>query len=268
MRFFSAGVNLRDAARWAADVEGQDRFGLVALHGAAKAIVGHAVYVRTEAAQAEVAFEVLDAWQGKGLATILLGQLAEAAEQRGIDVFSAEVMPSNHRMLEIFRESGFSPIYRSGSGSVRIEFPVTLSAEGQERYERREQIAASAALRSFLRPASIAVIGASRRRGTIGGEIFHNLLSAGFPGPVYPVNPTAGVVQSVMAYPRSRTSRAPWSSPSWPYRLPRSPASSASAPRRASGPSSSSPQASRRAVTKEPRASTSWWRSAGTPGCG
>lgn len=51
-----------------------------------------------------------------------------------------------------------------------------------------------------FRPRSIAVIGASRKRGTIGGEIFHNLVRCGFNGPVYPVNPTAESVQSVRAY--------------------------------------------------------------------
>jgi acyl-CoA synthetase (NDP forming) len=46
-----------------------------------------------------------------------------------------------------------------------------------------------------------AVIGASRSRATIGGDIFHNLLNYEFAGPVYPVNPVASVVQSVTAYP-------------------------------------------------------------------
>jgi acetyl coenzyme A synthetase (ADP forming)-like protein len=45
------------------------------------------------------------------------------------------------------------------------------------------------------------VIGASRRRGTPGGEVFHNLLFGEFAGPVYPVNLAAPVVQSVAAYP-------------------------------------------------------------------
>lgn len=52
----------------------------------------------------------------------------------------------------------------------------------------------------FFHPRSIAVVGASRRRGTIGGEVFHNLLEHGFPGAVYPVNPTSKVIQSVRAY--------------------------------------------------------------------
>jgi acetyl coenzyme A synthetase (ADP forming)-like protein len=58
-----------------------------------------------------------------------------------------------------------------------------------------------AGMRAVFRPRSIAVIGASRTRGTIGGEIFHNLMERGFSGPVYPVNPKSEVVQSVRAYP-------------------------------------------------------------------
>jgi acetyl coenzyme A synthetase (ADP forming)-like protein len=56
-------------------------------------------------------------------------------------------------------------------------------------------------IEAIFRPRSIAVIGASRERGSIGAEIFHNLLEHGFAGAVYPVNPKAQVVQSVRAYP-------------------------------------------------------------------
>jgi acetyl coenzyme A synthetase (ADP forming)-like protein len=53
----------------------------------------------------------------------------------------------------------------------------------------------------LFRPRAVAVIGASRERGTIGAEIFHNLVRNGFQGAVFPVNPKATVVQSVQAYP-------------------------------------------------------------------
>src|SRR6267154_5090295 len=60
---------------------------------------------------------------------------------------------------------------------------------------------APSGLDAIFRPRSVAVIGASRRSGSIGAAIFKNLLEKGFEGPVYPVNPTARVVQSVLAYP-------------------------------------------------------------------
>ena len=56
-------------------------------------------------------------------------------------------------------------------------------------------------LEPLLSPRSVAVIGASRRRDSIGGAILHNLIEQGFQGPVYPVNPKATHVQSIAAYP-------------------------------------------------------------------
>ena len=56
-------------------------------------------------------------------------------------------------------------------------------------------------LNALFAPRSIAVIGAGRERGSVGGEIFHNLLTHAFTGPVYPVNAKAKTVQSVRAYP-------------------------------------------------------------------
>ena len=107
---------------------------------------------------------------------------------------------SNYRMIQVFRESGFPVKLRSAPEALEIELPTSLSAGALERFEERERIGAVAAVRSFLEPSSVAVIGASRRRGTIGGEILHNLLAAGFSGPVYAVNNKADVVQSLPAY--------------------------------------------------------------------
>ncbi len=64
-------------------------------------------------------------------------------------------------------------------------------------------------LAALFRPRAVAVIGASRERGTIGAEIFHNLISNGFQGAAYPVNPKAPVVQSVRAYPSIEAVPAP-----------------------------------------------------------
>jgi acetyltransferase len=57
-------------------------------------------------------------------------------------------------------------------------------------------------LDAIFRPRSVAVVGASRRRQTIGREVLRNLLDFEFNGPVYPVNPSATVVHSIRAYKR------------------------------------------------------------------
>jgi acetate---CoA ligase (ADP-forming) len=202
LRFFSGCPNLARAVQWATEVDYERRYGLVATSGPDGRVVGHAGFERQadHPDRAEVAMEIADAMQGKGLGTILLGQLAEAANQLGIQVLDAEVLAENHQMVKVFRDCGFPVKTHSLPGYLLIEFPTSLSLEALARFERREQVAATAAMRAFFEPRSVAVVGASRRRGTVSGELFHNLLAAGFNGPVYPVNPKASVVQSVVAY--------------------------------------------------------------------
>lgn len=204
LRFFSATTDifLMGEARREADVDYVKTFGLLATAGLDERVVGHALYVvPLEGDRADVGIAIAEEYQGRGLGTILLGQLAEMAAQNGIHVFEAEVLPENQRMLEVFRESGFPIEVRAAPGQVVVTLPTSLTDEAREHFERREQIASVNALRWFFTPRSVAVVGASRDRGTIGGEIFHNLLQFGFVGPVYPVNLAAPVVQSVPAYP-------------------------------------------------------------------
>ena len=70
--------------------------------------------------------------------------------------------------------------------------------EAEAEHEKR---AVAASLLPLFFPRSVAVIGASNDRSSIGGKLFHNILSTGFTGPLYPVNPKAKVINSVLAYP-------------------------------------------------------------------
>jgi len=65
----------------------------------------------------------------------------------------------------------------------------------------RTQHPRSTTLDGLFRPRSIAVIGASRRKGAIGFEITRNLINYEFPGAVYPVNPNAQTVHSIRCHP-------------------------------------------------------------------
>ena len=151
-RFFSGGPNLRQMARWAVDVDYNDRYGLVATTGPKERIVAHAAFVRLDDDRAEVAFEIADELQGRGLGTILYAHLAEAAEERGITTFEAEVLPENKRMLEVFRDSGFPVTTGLSRESFVVASPTALSAEAVERFEQRDQIAALNAMQHFLAP--------------------------------------------------------------------------------------------------------------------
>lgn len=199
-RFFSAGGDMETMARRLAGIAAGDGFGLLALSGPEESPVGHAMFAPTAAGRAEVAFAVADRLQGQGLGTLLLGQVAEAARAAGIDTLEAEVMPENARMLEVFARSGFPIRTGSRQGQVTVEFPSLITSEVLQVFESRDALATAAAVAHVLEPQSVAVVGASRRRGSIGAEVFHNLLTAGFAGPVYPINAEAEVVQSVPAY--------------------------------------------------------------------
>ncbi|HET7465335.1 MAG TPA: GNAT family N-acetyltransferase [Candidatus Dormibacteraeota bacterium] len=199
-RFFAAVANADALAANMAQVDYRTRMGIVALAGPDDAIVGHAMYVETEPRKAELALAIADEFQGRGLGTILLGQLAEAAAASGFDVLEAIVKPENHRMLAMLRESGFPVSARSEPGEVHAEIPTALTAEGLRAFEDRERLAAVAAVTHLLSPRSLAVIGASRQRGTIGAELLRNVLAMRFNGPVYPVNPAADTVEGVKAF--------------------------------------------------------------------
>jgi acetyl coenzyme A synthetase (ADP forming)-like protein len=203
MRFFGpvSDYTLASLAHRDTRVDYARRFGLVATAGPDERIVAHALYAATLDDWAEAAFAVADEYQGRGLGTIMLGHLAEIAAGHGIRIFEAYVRPDNPQMVRVFRESGFPIDVKSNGYELRVTFPTALTDDALLCFERREQIAAANALAAFFAPRAVAVIGASRRRGTIGGVLFHNLAHNGFTGPVYPVNPAAAEVQGVPAYP-------------------------------------------------------------------
>src|SRR6266545_2951907 len=200
LRFYSSASGSALATEAHREANLDHTFGLLAFSGAEERVVGHAFYAVVDEHRAEVAFTIANDFQGRGLGTMLLGQLAEVAAAAGIQVFEAEVVAANHAMLHVFRASGFPIEVDASAGQLHVTFPTSFSAEAIKRFEQRETIAAVNALKLFFNPRAVAVIGASRQRGTIGGEIFHNLLSYGFQGPVYPVNPSAEVIQCVPAY--------------------------------------------------------------------
>jgi acetate---CoA ligase (ADP-forming) len=187
LRYFTGAANIEAGARWAADVDRKERDGLLATAGDGT-IVGHAAWARLSPDRAEVAFEVADAMRGRGLGTILLAHLAFAAHAQGIETFRAEVLPENHAMLGVFRDSGLPLHVRAEPGVLSVEMPTAVTAQARERFERRETTAAVAAMDAVLSPRSLAVVGASPKPGSIGGAVFRNLLESGYRGALYAVN--------------------------------------------------------------------------------
>src|ERR1051326_4629097 len=200
LRFFSFGNNLAATAHDETNVDYVTSLGLLATAGPDQRVVGHGLYVPGSLQRAEVAFAIARDYQGHGLATILLGQLGEAASRNGVETFEAVVLAENQRMLQVFRESGFPVKTHLDGTTVQVLFPTSLSPEALARFDQREETAASNALRRFLYPRSVAVIGASRDPAAVGAAVVRNLVGSGFCGPVYPINPAATEIQSIAAY--------------------------------------------------------------------
>lgn len=199
LRFWTSSVDIVDVATKATDIDYSGHLTLLALSGPDK-VVGGAQYLKVDETRAEISVSVADEMQGRGLGTILVAQLAQAANENGVPIFVASVLPENHKMINVFRDGGFSPSIRALPGSIEVEFATSMTEETLGQIAARESHAAISAMRSFLEPRTIAVVGASRDRGTIGGRLFHNLVEGGFTGSIFPVNPKATSVQGIQAY--------------------------------------------------------------------
>jgi L-amino acid N-acyltransferase YncA len=160
LRFWGVSVDISDVAARAVDVDQVDHLTLLAFTGGPEGtVVGGAQYVREGAAhRAEVSVSIADALQGYGLGSILIAHLAQAAQANGIDTFSAKVLPENHRMIDVFRRTGFAVRIRAVPGEVEVEFPTEITERAAEQYEEREDEAAAAAVRLLLAPSSVAVM--------------------------------------------------------------------------------------------------------------
>jgi acetyl coenzyme A synthetase (ADP forming)-like protein len=184
--------------------DGEDALSLVAeLAGPAgdTRIVALGTFIRLrDATRAEVAFVVADDMQRRGIGSRLLERLAVHARRVGIERFVAQVLPENGAMLRVFGDTGFEVQRRYVDGVVEVEFKLTASADVLERTDRRDHSAVAASLELFFRPRTVAVIGASARRGTIGGELFRNVIAGDFDGTAYPVNRAGTPVGGIHAF--------------------------------------------------------------------
>jgi acyl-CoA synthetase (NDP forming)/GNAT superfamily N-acetyltransferase len=194
MRFFSLSplAPEREAQRLCR-LGGPDHAALLAR--ADSRLVGVASYELTaRPGVAEIAFAVSDDMHGRGVATLLLEHLVSLARQRGLTAFAGETLPENREMQRVFADAGLPVERHYADGAIDVTIPLPRHDGVQlDHYldvvAGRARRADAASLAHVLRPASVAVIGAGRRRGSVGREILHNIVADGFDGPVYAVNP-------------------------------------------------------------------------------
>ena len=201
LRFFSMspGAAEQEATRVCREPDA-DHAALLAWQG--DRLVGVGAYeLAGKPGVAEVAFAVPDDMHGRGIASLLLEHLVWLARQRDLRAFTGETLAENSAMLRVFADAGLPAQRRIAGGVVELTFPLPVGPDEHrlgsylEAVASRESQADVASLRPLLQPRSVAVVGASRRRATVGRAILHNIVTGGFAGPVYAVNPRATAME-------------------------------------------------------------------------
>ena len=193
-RFFRHRPELSDdELDFFTQVDYRNRMAFVVFDGGQLVAIARYEHGSLPEAVAEVAFFVDDANHGRGLATLLLEYLAAAARANGFSTFTATVLPENYRMLSVFRAAGFTTKTRFADGLIEVVIDLTLTSAGRALIDDRLRRAVSRSIAPLLEPSSVVVIGAGHRPGSIGHQLFGNLLGLGvgpaFQGTVLAVNP-------------------------------------------------------------------------------
>lgn len=201
MRFFAPRKMDAEQMRHFVELDNANRFALVATQHDEIVGVGRFDRLPEEPGTAEFAVLVEDAQHGRGLGTTLLRALMAPARDLGITRFHGDILSENRSMLRVMREAGFEPSMTGYGDTVAATFTTTPTEALLRTAGEQDRRAATAAISSVLHPRSVAVVGASRDRHSVGGMVLANLIAGGFDGPVFPVNASTDHVQSVPAYP-------------------------------------------------------------------
>ncbi len=191
-----------DAVRYC-NIDYHNTFAVAAesISGREREIIAIGRYYRLpDGESADVSFVIADAHQETGIGTKLLEGLADVARDNGINRFVAEVLAENQLMLTVFKDYGFHITSQRKENIFTITFSIAKTRRVEKKEEERERVSTIASLKYLLYPRSIAIIGASRKQGSIGNLLVEQLVYNKYSGVIYPVNPNASSVMSIPAY--------------------------------------------------------------------
>ncbi|MEV5765746.1 GNAT family N-acetyltransferase [Micromonospora sp. NPDC052213] len=210
LRYFSPYPRIpeRDLHRFV-NVDHRDREAFVVLAGDRIVAVGRYERLGPDAPEAEVAFVVEDAYQGRGIGSVLLEHLADAARRTGIANFVAEVLPANGAMLRVFSDFGYQLQRQFADGVVHLTFPIAPTDATLEVQRGREHRTEARSVARLLAPRGVAVYGASATGQGVGAAVLGHLRDGGYTGAVVPVHPSAATVAGLPAYPSAADAGVP-----------------------------------------------------------
>lgn len=144
----------------------RDRVALVAVRPGAdeggrprEDVLGVARYDKVSPTEAEVAFNIADAMQGKGLGSVLLEHVAAAARERGVRRFTADVLPQNSSMLAVFRDAGYAVSQHLDDGVVMVAFDLDPTDRSREVMADREHRAEARSMQALLSARRVLLVG-------------------------------------------------------------------------------------------------------------
>ena len=139
---------------------------------------------------AELSFLVDDAYQRRGIGSLLLEHLSERARARGIHYLDASVLATNHLMLDVFTRAGFQQRHQLEDGVVELLLDLDYLSVARPSIEAREHVADIASMRRILRPDGIVFVIGAPEQDAIGRTLATG--GSDLAGPTFAVNP-AGV---------------------------------------------------------------------------
>ena len=198
-RFFSLYRELsdKDVHKFTV-VDHHDRAALIATIG--DEMIGVVRYERVGPDEAEVAFNIEDAHQGRGLGTVFLEHIAAAARENGISRFVADVLPENRKMLHVFSDAGYVVAQGFEDGVARLSFDLEPTEDSLAVTYAREHRAEARSVERLLQPRSVVVVGAGRAESGVGHVVLRHLLDGGYAGTVHVVNRQADEVAGVPSF--------------------------------------------------------------------
>ncbi|WP_328437182.1 GNAT family N-acetyltransferase [Streptomyces sp. NBC_00444] len=201
LRFFAA--SRRSAAMAADRACASSRPGYRALLAETKSqVIGLAEYdAGDDKDSAEISIAVADGLHHRGIGTLLVEHLVSAARAEGITSFTADALSENHEVLQLFADLGLRTARRFEGPEVRCTVELDETDNYLSAVEARGTCANIASLEPLLRPATVAVVGAGRKPGSVGRAILHHLHTGGYAGRLFAVNPRATSIMGVPSYP-------------------------------------------------------------------
>ncbi|MFH5823039.1 GNAT family N-acetyltransferase [Georgenia sp. AZ-5] len=186
-RFFAPLPRLgeRDLHRFT-HVDHHDRVALVLVQGEEIRAVGRFDVV--EPGVAEVAFNVADTEQGRGLGSVLLEHLAAAARELGIERFVADVLPANARMIRVFTDAGYEVTQRMEDGVISVSFSIEETERSWKVMAERERHAEAQSMRGLMQAGSVLLLAmgpADEEGQVLARHVARSLTASQFTGPVH-----------------------------------------------------------------------------------